>query len=132
MRIYFDENFSPSLVAGMQKIQDGRKSEEFSVHSVKDEFGKGAPDEEWIPKIASEHGCVITQDLNINRTRAQWDLCRQNKIGIFFFKPPKSGWSYWTIVELIVASWSRIKAIAKDQQRPFGYVIDARGKFSQL
>src|SRR5690242_16473537 len=116
MRVYFDENFSPSLVAGMQKIQDGRKSEGFSVHSVKDEFGKGAPDEEWIPKIASEHGCVITQDLNINRTRAQWDLCRQNKIGIFFFKPPRSGWSYWTIVELIVTSWSRIKAIAKDEQ----------------
>ena len=70
MRIYFDENFSPSLVAGMQKIQDGRKSEEFSVHSVKDEFGKGASDEEWIPKIASEHGCVITQDLNIDTSPA--------------------------------------------------------------
>ena len=132
MRIYFDENFSPSLVAGMQKIQDGRKSEAFTVHSVKDEFGKGAPDEKWIPGIASEHGCVITQDLNINRTRAQWDLCRQNKIGIFFFKPPKSGWNYWTIVELTVVSWSRIKAVAKDEQRPFGYVIDARGKFNKL
>lgn len=132
MRIYFDENFSPSLVAGMQKFQDGRKSEAFTVHSVKDEFGEGAPDEKWIPGIASGHGCVITQDLNINRTRAQWDLCRRNKIGIFFFKPPKRGWNYWTIVELIVASWSRIKAIAKDEQRPFGYVIDARGKFNNL
>ena len=132
MRIYFDENFSPSLVAGMQKIQDGRKSEAFTVHSVKDEFGKGAADEKWIPGIASEHGCVITQDLNINRTRAQWDLCRQNKIGIFFFKPPKSGWNYWTIVELIVVSWSRIKTIAKDELRPFGYVIDARGKFTKM
>jgi hypothetical protein len=29
------------------------------VHSVIDEFGKGAPDEEWITGIASEHGCVI-------------------------------------------------------------------------
>lgn len=50
MRIYFDENFSPSLVAGMQKIQDGRKSEGFSVHSVKDEFGKGAPMKNGFPE----------------------------------------------------------------------------------
>ena len=61
MRIYFDENFSPSLVAGIQKLQDGRKSDGITVHSVIDEFGRGAPDDEWIPGIASQHGCVITQ-----------------------------------------------------------------------
>jgi PIN like domain len=132
MRIYFDENFSPSLVAGMQAIQGGRKVEGFSVHSVKDEFGKGSPDENWIPGIATVHGCVLTQDLNINRTKAQWKLCSQNKIGVFFLKPPKSGWNYWTIVNLVVTCWTRIKEITKNEQRPFGYVIDSRGKFSKL
>jgi hypothetical protein len=132
MRIYFDENFSPNLVAGMQALQDGRKAEGFSVHSVKDDFGRGALDEKWIPGIASEHGCVITQDLDINRTRAQWRLCQHNKIGIFFLKPPKKGWNYWTIVNLVVTSWSRIQEITKGEPRPFGYVIDSRGKFNKL
>jgi PIN like domain len=132
MRIYFDENFSPSLVAGMKEIQDGRKAEGFTVHSVKDEFGKGAPDEKWIPGIASQHGCVITQDLQVNRTRAQWHLCKHNKIGVFFLKPPKKGWNYWTIVNLVVTSWSRIQEITKDDPRPFGYVLDSRGKFYHL
>jgi hypothetical protein len=48
------------------------------VHSIIDEFGKGAPDEEWIPGIASEHGCVITQDLNINRSRFGCDILVAN------------------------------------------------------
>jgi hypothetical protein len=43
--------------------------------------------------VASKHGVVLTQDLNIHRTRAQWDLCRMNKIGVFFFKPPRAGWT---------------------------------------
>ena len=132
MRIYFDENFSLSLVAGIQKLQDGRKSDGITVHSVIDEFGKGAPDDEWIPGIASQHGCVITQDLNINRVRAQWELCKQNKIGVFFFKPPKRGWDYWRIVNLVVGSWARIQQIAKESTRPFGCVIESTGKFYNL
>ncbi len=132
MRIYFDENFSPSLVAGIQKLQDGRKSDGITVHSVIDEFGRGAPDEKWIPGIASQHGCMITQDLNINRVRAQWELCKQNKIGVFFFKPPRRGWDYWTIVNLVVTSWARIQKTAKDSTRPFGYVVESTGKFYPL
>jgi hypothetical protein len=132
MRIYFDENFSPSLVAGIQKLQDGRKSDGITVHSVIAEFGKGAPDEKWIPGIASQHGCMVTQDLNINRVRAQWALCKQNKIGVFFFKPPKRGWDYWTIVDLVVTSWQRIQNIAKESTRPFAYVIGSTGKFYDL
>lgn len=89
MRIYFDENFSPHLVAGMQAIQNGRRSEEVIVESVDKEFGRGAKDEDWIPSIATRHGVALTQDLNIHRLRAQWELCTANKIGIFFFKPPK-------------------------------------------
>ena len=61
----------------------------FVVASVKDEFGRGAVDEVWIPGVASQHGVALTQDLNIHRVRAQWELCKANKIGIFFFKPPR-------------------------------------------
>lgn len=74
MRIYFDENFSPSLVGGIREFQNGRKSEDIEVYSVEAEFGRGAPDEVWIPGIARRHGVAITQDLNIHRTRAQWEL----------------------------------------------------------
>lgn len=75
MRIYFDENFSHRIASGMSEFQKARQSENVSVIWSPDEFERGAADEEWIPQVASKHGVVLTQDLNIHRTRAQWDLC---------------------------------------------------------
>ena len=135
MRIYFDENFSPHLVEGIRSFQNGRRSEAVSVLSVEEEFGRGCPDEEWIPGIAAKHGVVITQDTNVHRTRAQWDLCRANKIGMFFIKPPKNkaAWGYWPIIQLTVRLWPEIKRAAEELRRPFGMQIDGRtGKMSRL
>ena len=134
MRIYFDENFSPHLVEGLWRIQEGRKAEGVTVCSMIDEFGQGADDEEWIPGIARRHGVAITQDVNIHRTRAQWELCQANKIGVFFFKPPrKEGWSYWQIVQLVIRHWPEIKRLTEQSSRPFGYVVEMhRNKFQRL
>lgn len=32
---------------------------------IKDVFGQGGQDEDWIPKVGSENGIVITQDFRI-------------------------------------------------------------------
>jgi len=135
MRIYFDENFSPHLVAGIRAFQSARRSEDTVVCSVEEEFSRGAPDELWIPGIATRHGVAITQDLNIHRTRAQWELCKSNKIGIFFFKPPRKtmAWNYWDIVQLVVRYWPELKRQATDTRRPFGRVVEmTKSKFSKL
>jgi len=123
MRIYFDENFSPHLINGFAALQCGRASEDVQVLSIAIEFGRGCEDEVWIPAVAQQHGVAITQDTNIHRTRAQWALCQANKIGVFFFKPPKSGWNYWEIVNLTFKWWPEIKDTAKTSKRPFGRVI---------
>jgi hypothetical protein len=135
MRIYFDANFSPHLVLGMRAFQEGRKSEDVVVTSVADEFGKSATDEDWIPGIASKHGIAITQDLNIHRVKAQWDLCKQNKIGMFFFKPPKKtkAWNYWDITQLVVKHWPEIKKLAQATRKPFAFTIELhKSKISRL
>jgi hypothetical protein len=126
MRIYFDENFSLRIASGMREFQSGNRSEEIEVIWCPDEFGRGAQDEDWIPKVASKKGVIITQDMNINRVRAQWDLCQENKVGLFFFKPPKAGWNYWIIVKEVVNRWEEIKRTARSSKRPFGYVIEVR------
>jgi hypothetical protein len=128
MRLYFDENFSPSLIQGLKVIQDGRKSDDIDVCSVEGEFGRGAKDEDWIPSVAGKHGIILTQDTNIHRTRAQWELCRTSKVGVFFFRPPKKGWSYWQIVQLLVRWWPELCARAKDTRKPFGFCIEFDGR----
>lgn len=124
MRVYFDENFSPALIEGLHRIQAGRPSEDVVVCSLKEEFGQGTPDEEWIPAVARRHGVVITQDTNIHRTRAQWSLCQTNKVGVIFVRPPKKGWSYWDIVKLIIRWWPEITALARTTDRPFGFYLE--------
>ena len=133
MRIYFDENFSPHLVAGMQAFQDGRRRDDVTVFWMADEFGRGAPDETWIPAVAKAHGVALTQDTNIHRTRAQWELCQANKIGVFFFKPSKDGWTYWSLIQLVVKLWPDITRLASETKRPFGFTVEARtGKIKRL
>src|SRR4051812_49080235 len=118
MRIYFDENISPGLVSGFKAFQDGRKSEDIQVCSVVDEFGRGEVDEVWIPKVAQQHGVIVTQDLNIHRARAQWELCNTNRVGVFFLKPSKLGWGYWESIRLTLKWWEEIKDLARNGKRP--------------
>ena len=127
MRIYFDENFSPHLINGLKIIQEGRK-DDIEVYSIKDEFGQGVDDEVWIPRVASQRGVAITQDNYIHRSRAQWELCQANKIGVFFVRPSKKNWNYWTSVQLIIHCWQDICKAAKDTPRPFAYEINPNTK----
>jgi hypothetical protein len=107
-----EDLFRREFLSCSRRIQDGRKSDDILVCSVIEEFGRGSPDETWIPAVASRHGVIITQDVNIHRLKAQWELCQSNKIGIFFVKPPKKGWSYWDIVRLVVRWWPEISRLA--------------------
>jgi hypothetical protein len=128
MRIYFDENFSHRIAAGMREFQAARSSEGIEVISCPEEFGRGAADEDWIPKVASKRGIILTQDLNIHRTKAQWELCQRNKVGVFFFKPPRGGWDHWIIVREVVNRWEEIKRLTTSDKRPFGWVVESRRK----
>jgi hypothetical protein len=125
MKIYFDENFSLRLVEGLRAFQAGVPHEGIEVLSIAETFGKGTPDEEWIPKVAQQHGVAITQDWNIHRKRHQWELCQKYKIVIIFVQPPKKGWSYWFIIQLIVKLWKEITEQALRLERPYAAEIKA-------
>ena len=129
MRLYFDENFATKLAHGFREFQTGRPSEDIEVLHLADEFGRGTPDEEWLPAVASRHGCVLTQDLNISRTRLLWQLCQENKVGIYFFRQPKKDkFDYWGWIAKVFEVWPEIKATAKASTRPFAYVVEPHKK----
>ena len=65
MIIYVDENMSPYLARGFDILQqplNQKQREQIQVRSVKDSFGQGAPDEDWIPQAGEEGACILTQD----------------------------------------------------------------------
>ena len=116
MIIYIDENLSPYLARGFHIIQEPlnyKLSEFIEVRSIKDEFGKGAKDEDWIPMAGKNKACVITQDYNIQRIIHQRELCSQYELGMFYFRPPsKNGLSYIDMLKLMVKHWEEITKIA--------------------
>ena len=129
MKLFFDENISQHLARGMHELQRGRPNEGFEVSHIVEAMGKrGAPDEEWIPHVAQTHGVVITQDFEIHRTRHLAELCKQYKLGVFFFRPPKGNpYGYWKIIKWVLESWGEIKSNSLDTELPFEFEVTPRG-----
>lgn len=136
MIIYFDENMPYKMVSGfhqLQSIESSRVGIIVEVRALVDDFGEGCKDEEWIPKIGAKECCVITQDHNIHRKKAQRELYNENNVGIFIIVPKKNkGIRYWEMVSMLVAAWPEILKILLNESRPFAYKITPKGKVEKL
>jgi hypothetical protein len=133
IKVYIDENMSPYLADGLDILEKPNK-DGIEVLSIKKVFGEGAKDNDWIPKVGKEGGIVITQDLNIHRTRTLKQLYNDSGIGVFFFVPPsKVGYKYWDLVEQIIKRWLAMKSHSKKDKKPFAYRCTSRSsKFEQI
>ncbi|MDQ2719444.1 MAG: hypothetical protein M3Z26_06745 [Bacteroidota bacterium] len=135
-KIFIDENLPPQIARGLHILQQPQNAKEglkVDVHSIKDFFGEGSKDEEWIPKVGKMKGIVITQDYRIQSLKHQRELYKQHGVGILFFSPPsKTGFSYWEMVKQVVTRWEKIKGIIKKEKTPFAYRCSARADFENL
>lgn len=129
--IYLDENLSEYVADSLNSLNKGY-FREINVYSTKVKFGKGVPDEEIIPAIGKSGGVLITKDTNIHRTRMQYQLCQQYKLGVFFLKPSKGMDKHWEIVKMLVNNWEEMIRIVNRDRMPFGYEIPTRGKMKKL
>lgn len=131
--IYIDENFSHHLAQGFDIFQqhlNGKERTKFQILSIKTVFGQGVKDEDWIPKVGAQNGIVITQDLRIQTTRHQNELYKKHGLGVFFFKSPNNGYSFWEMVEQLVKKLPDIKKKSLEN-RPFAYRV-MPNKFERL
>ncbi|ESU19038.1 hypothetical protein FCR2A7T_24520 [Flavobacterium cauense R2A-7] len=135
-KIYIDENLPKQLAHGLntlQQPQNLRDGLEIEVLSISDEFGKGALDEDWIPKVGAENGIVITQDSRIQSQKHQRELYLKSGVGILFLNPPsKNGFSYWDMVKKLIEEWDNIKTIVKKNKTPFAFRGSSSRKFEKM
>jgi PIN like domain len=129
--IYLDENLSEYVAQALNFLNKGY-FRDIQVYSTKEKFGKGVADEIIIPGIGKEDAVLITRDININKTRFQFDLCKQNKIGIFFLTLPKGQNKHWEMVRLLVEKWEDIVDKAVNERKPFAYRIRIVGKMQKM
>ena len=124
IRVLVDENLSEFLADGLNAIQKPLNNG-IELQSMAKIFGKGAADEVWIPSWGKKDGIVLTQDLNITRTRHQVELFQQNELAGFFLKVPGKS-SYWARVETLIKHWPEISKIILTKTRPYSYLITPR------
>ena len=129
--IYLDENLSEYVADALNALNKGY-FRNINVYSTKLKFGKGVADEIIIPAIGKAKGILITKDININRTKMQYQLCEKYKLGVFFLKLPKGLDRHWKIVGMLIDHWEEIIRIINEENLPFGYEIPMRGKMRRL
>ncbi len=110
IEIYPDENLSEYVADALNSLDKGYFLN-VSVSSTKTKFGKGVPDETIIPSIGESGGILITKDINIQRTRMQYQLCKNYKLGVFFLKPAKGLDKHWEIVKMLINNWEKLSAL---------------------
>jgi predicted nuclease of predicted toxin-antitoxin system len=119
MKLYFDENFFYRLSNALKELEQGAH-DGVEVHHLTEEFPRGTSDGDWIPVIAQKNGIVITQDLNIHKTRSLNLICEKHRLSLVLFKPPKKrSYTYWDWVEVVVAKWRTVKDEIKTHRGRF-------------
>lgn len=131
MIIYMDENMPKHLAKGFDILQnpEGLKSGHLvKVKNIPTDFGRGALDKDWIPKLGKIKACVITRDLNINRRKHEIELYKKSGIGVFFLKgaSKKAGLSVWEMVKILAKHWNTIAKSVHQDNRPFAYEVAYR------
>ncbi len=121
IKVLVDENLSEHLAEGLNAIQRPMDNG-IEVVSMKNTFGKGTKDEDWISKWGKMDGIFLTADINISRTRHLADLLKQNDFGAFFLRIPNKT-SYWERVKIIIKHWPTITKLIVTQTKPFAYWV---------
>ena len=106
MTFFFDNNFSPRLVAGLRAL--------------------GQP-----VAHLREHFDLITRDKRIRNRPAQVAALRRADVGAFIFTQQRD-LNFWDWVETVVRRWREIERWARSHGRPFVAGIPERGKFRTL
>jgi len=128
--IYVDENLSEHVAQALNALNKGYFNN-VQVRSTKERFGKGARDEDIIPAIGAEDSVLITRDFNIRRTKLQFDLCSQFKIGVFFLTLPKGQSRHWDLVKALINQWEAVIERIESDTKPFAYRIRG-GKMQKM
>ncbi|TQD38832.1 PIN-like domain-containing protein [Haloflavibacter putidus] len=138
MTVYFDENIPPHLAKGFHLIQEKENLKNgrvpFSVKVLKDEFGQGTKDIDWIPQVGLDRNFVVTRDININKKKDERNAYREAGIGMFFIygTSKNAGLSVWEILFILAKHWEAMIKIMLEDDKAFAYKLTAKGRPKKL
>lgn len=133
MLFIFDENLSETLTNGLHILEQGNTR---SPYRVEVKFvpeimgGRGAADEEIIPKVGELSGVLITQDKDFKNKKHYFALYDQHKVGVVLYALANKD-IYWDKVKSFVKHWEDIKERISKKEPPFVFVIGKNGGITE-
>ena len=138
MVFIFDENFSYRLAHGINALEEGNINQgtPCTVYHIKDlakqldvspKNGKSYTDEEVIEIAGQVKGTIITQDEDFRSIKHYYQLYKEHKVGVVFFKTYKTSKGYWNTVSYIIKHWNNMKAKVESAHKPFAFLVDSKG-----
>lgn len=136
MTIYIDENLPPSIAVGLDALQKHRNdeyAEPIEVKTLKEVYGQGTDDVDWIPLLGKSESCVITNDIHILKRPHERSVFETHKVGVFIIQPPKgTGLGAWGLIKLIVNHWPEICKKSLEEKKSFSYRISPRAGIKRI
>ena len=133
MIVYFDENIPPHLARGFQTIQKvenlKRKNRTINIKLLKDDFGTGSKDLEWIPKLKGTNSFIVTRDIHLDKRKDEIAAYHDAGIGLFFIRgaSKKTNLTVWEMLLIISRQWEEMIKIMKKRKPPFSYRVAYAG-----
>ena len=109
MKVLFDENLPPALARSLSALFAGKHE----VIHIRDRFGPGVKDVEWIGQLSSEgRWVVISGDRRITRNRAEYNAFRNSHLVGFFLSRGLYKSPIVKQMERILALWQTMETQA--------------------
>ena len=126
MKVIIDENLSPAIAKALNELFAG----EHDVEHIRDKFGPGVKDADWIARLSHEgHWIVISGDASIAKKKAEQAAFRNSRLIGFFLAPALNGAKVTKQMQRLLALWDDIEIIAN---RVASDELPIRGKIRQL
>ncbi|MFK7834099.1 MAG: hypothetical protein AB8B52_12570 [Winogradskyella sp.] len=138
MTVYFDENMPPHLARGFHVIQNvenlKRNNRTVNIKLLKDDFGTGSKDLEWIPKLKGTNSFIVTRDIHLDKRKDEIAAYHEADIGLFFIRgaSKKTNLTVWEMLLILSRQWEEMIKIMKKRKTPFSYKVTYGGTPKQL
>ena len=122
MRFILDENISVHIADFLAKMKQ-------DVTHTASEYGFGARDQDFLPKIADEGWMLITGDRAMSSRTGKHGhrkILEDKKVRVLFLPGCFIKYSAWEKAEWFIRYWKKIQRQASELKTPLGY-IDSYG-----
>lgn len=129
MRVLIDENLPPALARALNALFAG----EHEVHHLRDKFGAGVKDTEWISATSLDgRWVVISGDTRITRNKAEQMAFRNSRLIGFFLAPSVKRAKLTRQMQRILVLWDDIDALSQRVAGGAMFELPMSGAIRQL